>query len=169
MKAIEMTAAIATMNQARNNQDKNAPIGVRMPVKPIAIFLVLLLALVAWYQFTNSSNNVISRPQIDGVALRFEDKPNGDIAVVAHPSNVVVQTISGEAPFIRGVLRSLVRSRKQNQQGASEPFWLGHSSDGASSIEDRLTGARVELDAFGKTNLASFTQIYVNARQKSGS
>ena len=163
-----MTMAIRTLNQAQNDENKKVSVDVRLPVKPIAIFLALLLALITWYQFTNSSNSVSSRPQVDGVALRFEDKANGDIAVVAHPSNVVVQTISGEAPFIRGVLRSLVRARKQNQQGASEPFWLGHSSDGASSIEDRITGARVELDAFGQTNLASFTQIYINARQKSG-
>ena len=101
--------------------------------------------------------------------MRFEDRPNGDIAVVAHSSNQVIQTIAGEAPFIRGVLRSLVRARKQNQQGASEPFWLGHSRDGASSIEDRATGARIELDAFGKTNLASFTQIYLNAKNVASS
>ena len=148
-------------NAGENTHAANA--GVRIPVKPIAIFLALLLALVAWYQFTDSGNSRSSRPQIDGVALRFEDAANGNITVIAHPSNIVVQTITGEAPFIRGVLRSLVRARKQNQLGAGEPFWLGHSSDGASSIEDRLTGARVELDAFGQTNLASFTQIYVNA------
>ena len=139
--------------------------GVRMPVKPIALFLLVLVGLIAWYQFTGSGvSSTAARPQIDGVAMRFEDKPNGDIAVIAHPGNQAIQTITGEAPFIRGVLRSLVRARKQNQQGATEPFWLGHSSDGASSIEDRATGARIELDAFGQTNLASFTQIYLNAK-----
>lgn len=162
-----MSTAIKPLNTNNNSDNETAPANVRMPVKPIAIFLALLLALVTWYQFTQSDSSVSSRPQIDGVALRFEDSANGDITVIAHSSNVVVQTISGEAPFIRGVLRSLVRARKQNQQGASEPFWLGHSSDSASSIEDRVTGARVELDAFGQTNLASFTQIYINAKRVS--
>ena len=162
-----MSIALKSLNTNNHSENETPTTNVRMPVKPIAIFLALLLTLVTWYQFTQSGNSVLSRPQVDGVALRFEDSANGDITVIAHPSNVVVQTISGEAPFIRGVLRSLVRARKQNQQGASEPFWLGHSSDSASSIEDRVTGARVELDAFGQTNLASFTQIYVNARRVS--
>jgi putative photosynthetic complex assembly protein len=95
--------------------------------------------------------------------LKFEDSPEG--AVVIHeisdgrPVRVVQVIESGEGGFIRGVLRSLARSRKASGIGREHPFLLKLQPNGTLLLEDPQTDQRIDLQAFGPTNIESFRAL----------
>ena len=92
--------------------------------------------------------------------LLFKDGPNGSVLVVDAGSGGIVETIeSGHGGFERGVLRSLARERRTHALETDTPFRLVRRADGSLSIEDPTTGRRVELDAFGTTNVKSFSRL----------
>jgi putative photosynthetic complex assembly protein len=95
--------------------------------------------------------------------LKFEDGSNGSVMVHEVTSSglerLVHEVPSGEGGFIRGVLRSLARAR--NAQGISRdlPFVLKQQASGTLLLEDPETGQRIDLQAFGTTNIDSFRAI----------
>lgn len=92
--------------------------------------------------------------------LLFKDGPNGSVVVVDVQTGGIVETIeSGQGGFERGVLRSLARERRTHALEKETPFKLVRRADGSLSIEDPSTGRRVELDAFGTTNVKSFSRL----------
>lgn len=103
---------------------------------------------------------VLSPPPIRSIELRFADRPDGAIAVLAAESG---RTISLIAPrtngFVRGVLRGLFRVRKLESMGRDGRFRLAREAGGRLSLTDLQTGRRVDLDSFGPTNAAAFAQI----------
>lgn len=92
--------------------------------------------------------------------LLFKDGANGAVLVVDVQSGGIVDTIeSGQGGFERGVLRSLARERRTHALEKETPFRLVRRTDGSLSIEDPSTGRRVELDAFGTTNVKAFSRL----------
>jgi putative photosynthetic complex assembly protein len=99
-------------------------------------------------------------PAVTTRELRFEDMANGGITVYDARAERVVTTVQpGTNGFLRGVLRSLARERRREQVGALPPFQLTRWADGRLSIEDPMTGERVNLEVFGPTNVAVFAQL----------
>jgi putative photosynthetic complex assembly protein len=90
--------------------------------------------------------------------LRFDDRPDGSI-VVLDARGQTLQTMTGEAGFVRGVLRALARERMRRGLGAEQPFELTAHTDGRLVLRDPLTGERVGLEAFGATNAAVFARL----------
>ena len=70
----------------------------------------------------------------------------------------------GTNGFIRATMRGLTRERIRSGVGAEPPFLLTHWSDGTISLEDKTTGRRIGLDAFGPTNSAAFAQLFTSRR-----
>jgi putative photosynthetic complex assembly protein len=70
---------------------------------------------------------------------------------------------SGEGGFIRGVLRSLARARNAQGIGSDHPFVLKQQATGTLLLEDPETGQRIDLQAFGPTNIGSFRTILEHA------
>ncbi len=93
--------------------------------------------------------------------LRFEDRPDGAVAVLAEPGGRVIEVMApGTNGFARGVLRSLVRERKREGLGpAAAPFRLTLWDDGRMTLEDPATGQRIGLEAFGPTNFGAFARL----------
>ncbi|MET0445647.1 MAG: photosynthetic complex assembly protein PuhC [Pseudorhodoplanes sp.] len=92
--------------------------------------------------------------------LRFEDRQDGGVSVIAADSNRTIGVLSpGTDGFVRIVLRGLVRERVRNDQGPQVPFRLVRWADGRLSVEDPTTGRRVDLGAFGSVNAASFAKL----------
>jgi len=89
-------------------------------------------------------------------SLRFEDRSNGDIAVIDGRSGDLLTTVQGEQGFLRGAVRSLARERRTRQLGPEQAFQLIASADGRLTLFDPATGQRVELGAFGPTNAGAF-------------
>ena len=91
--------------------------------------------------------------------LRFEDRPNGDVAVMDGQSTLEITRYVGEQGFVRGSLRALSRERFSRGIGASQPFDLIARVDGRVTLMDPSTGSRIDLESFGPTNTAEFARF----------
>ena len=91
-------------------------------------------------------------------SLRFEDRPNGDVAVVDPSSQLEVTRFQGEQGFVRGTLRTLTRERMRRGIGSGPAFELIGHTDGRLTLLDPATDVRIDLESFGPTNMSSFAQ-----------
>jgi len=92
--------------------------------------------------------------------LKFEDGDDGSVLVYETGPDGADQIIhsvqSGEGGFIRGVLRSLARARNASGISRDHPFVLELHASGTLVLEDPQTGQRIDLQAFGPSNIAAF-------------
>jgi putative photosynthetic complex assembly protein len=103
---------------------------------------------------------------LESLDVRFEDRPDGSIAVLEAASGREVRVVPPRSNgFIRGVLRGMFRERKQESVGREGLFRLARQADGRLSIEDPQTGRKLDLDAFGPTNSAAFAELLAAGRQ----
>jgi len=99
---------------------------------------------------------------VRSTSLRFEDRPDGGIAVIAPGSGVVLGVIEpGIDGFIRTVLRSLAFDRQRHHIGSGPAFTLNEWSDRHATLDDPSTGRSVDLVAFGKTNMQAFSNLMI--------
>ncbi|MBL8672024.1 MAG: hypothetical protein JNK11_15295 [Alphaproteobacteria bacterium] len=99
-------------------------------------------------------------PEQSARDLRFADRDDGAVAVYEATSGSLVAVIEpGTNGFARGVLRGLARERKRQDIEAAPPFRLTRWADGRLSIEDPQTGRRIDLGAFGPTNIETFARL----------
>jgi putative photosynthetic complex assembly protein len=91
--------------------------------------------------------------------LRFEDRPDGSIAITDARSGEPVSAVHGEQGFVRGALRALARERKARGLGPEQPFQLMLRTDGGLTLYDPATTQRVDLEAFGPTNADNFARL----------
>jgi putative photosynthetic complex assembly protein len=92
--------------------------------------------------------------------LRFEDRADGAIAVydagAARPYLIIAPGTEG---FVRGAMRAMARERRQGGQGDAAPFRLAAWPGGRLTLEDLETGRRIDLAAFGPTQVESFARM----------
>jgi putative photosynthetic complex assembly protein len=122
----------------------------------------LLLATVAGVAAVRLSGADIRTPDAPAAvtrALRFEDRPDGSVAVIDAHSQTLVASVNGEAGFFRGTLRGLARERRRMGLGAEQPFELIGRADGRLTLADPATGQRVDLESFGPTNTSVFSRF----------
>ena len=91
--------------------------------------------------------------------LRFEDRPDGSIAITDARSGEPVSSVQGEQGFVRGALRALARERKARGLGAEQPFQLIARPDGRLTLIDPVTDQRIDLESFGPTNAGKFASL----------
>lgn len=92
--------------------------------------------------------------------LQFVDRPDGGITVLEGRSNRVAGELEpGGHSFVRATLRGLARERQRLGLGPEEPFRLTRWANGLVSLEDPATGQRIRLEAFGPTQMESFTAL----------
>lgn len=91
--------------------------------------------------------------------LRFEDRPDGSIAIIDGRSGELVSSVQGEQGFVRGALRALARERKLRGLGAEQPFQLMVRTDGGLTLYDPATTKRIDLEAFGPSNADNFARL----------
>ena len=96
-------------------------------------------------------------------ALRFENRPDGSIAVIDGRTGELVRSFSGEQGFLRGTLRALARERKSRGIGSELPFQLIARTDGGLTLFDPVTQQRVDLESFGPTNAGAFAPLLTAA------
>ncbi|NDG16031.1 MAG: photosynthetic complex assembly protein PuhC, partial [Betaproteobacteria bacterium] len=98
------------------------------------------------------------------LTLRFEDRPNGDIAVLDANNQMEIARYQGEQGFVRGTLRTLSRERMRRGIGSAPAFELKGHTDGRLTLSDPATGIRIDLESFGPTNMSSFAQLQMHAK-----
>lgn len=137
----------------------NAPFP-RWPLAGAALLVVFSLLAVAMVRLTGVGvSHVPDGASIMERDFRFEDRPDGSIAVIDARDGRVVEIVTGANGFLRGTLRSLTRERKRQGMGPEQSFRLIARADGRLTLEDRATGRRVDLESFGPTNAGVFAQM----------
>ncbi len=131
------------------------------PALPAAVWLLgsmllLVLLLVGWARWQGVSARQADAPALWQRALHFADGPAGEVLAIDAQSGERIATFQGEQGFLRSTLRSLVRERKREGLGPQEPLLLIGRSDGRLTLVDPATRQRIDLEAFGPSNVAVF-------------
>ena len=137
-------------------KDFLSPVGKML----IADVIIIVLLLV----FINSRDlSAVREPDASPVKvlqLRFEDRPDGSIAVIDYKSGKQIDAVQGEAGFVRGTLRGLAQERKRRGLDSGPPFELIYRTDGRLTLSDTATGRLVDLESFGPTNAGTFFRLF---------
>jgi putative photosynthetic complex assembly protein len=123
----------------------------------IGFVLIALVASIAYLKGSGSSAEVIPLSSVvEQRSLRFLDADEGNVAVIDYRSGKQIATVTGQAGFVRGALRALVRERKLAGEGSDKPFNLVAYKDGRLTLEDTVSQQRIDLGSFGPENAANF-------------
>jgi putative photosynthetic complex assembly protein len=128
-----------------------------------ALLAVVLLAVAA-VRFSGHGAAAFppTASRIDTRELRFEDRPDGSVAVYDTRAGELAHRLApGRDGFIRATLRTFARERKRLGIGPEAPFRLTAYADGRLTLEDPVTGRRVDLEAFGPANAGAFARLLV--------
>ena len=133
----------------------------RAPLIAVGGFVLASVIVVAAVRFTGIGVvHVPDAPAVSTREFRFEDRPDGSIAVLDAAGAVLIESVApGTNGFLRGTMRGLARERKRQGVSAELPFRMVGRADGKLTLEDPGTGRRVDLGSFGPTNAAVFAQI----------
>jgi len=140
-------------------QASDAPSAMRLPLSAAAVLVLVALIGAAAVRWSGISIREPDAAALASRELRFEDRPDGSIAVFDARDHVLIETVRGEAGFVRGALRGLARERRREGIGAQPPFTLVARADGRLTLIDPSTGRRVDLESFGPTNAAEFARL----------
>lgn len=121
--------------------------------------ILFSLTSVALVRITGNGPDQRAAPATVERALRFEDRPDGSIAVIDGRTGELVSSVQGEQGFLRGALRALARERKARGIGHEIPFQLIAGHDSRLTLFDPVTGQRIDLDSFGPTNAGAFAPL----------
>ena len=103
-------------------------------------------------------------PPVSSANLFFMDGPKGRIEVLeAQSQSLLAAYESGEASFLRGILRSLVRERRVRDIESGGAFHLALLENGSLVISDPATGYWMALEAFGTDNRRVFAELLQRA------
>jgi putative photosynthetic complex assembly protein len=92
--------------------------------------------------------------------LHFDDRADGSVLVRDHDdAKHTVVIAPGSDGFLRATVRTFARERKRSHLTAEQPFVLSAHADGRLSLFDPSTQRRVELSAFGPTNIERFARL----------
>jgi len=122
----------------------------------VVAFSLISVGLV---RLTGNGPDQRPAPAVQERQLRFEDRPDGSIAITDARTGQLVTSVQGEQGFVRGALRALTRERKARGLGAEQAFQLMVRADGGLTLFDPTTLQRVDLEAFGPTNADNFAKL----------
>ena len=125
--------------------------------------VVASIALTAGVRWSGVSIHEPDAPALVTRSLLFTDRSDGGIDVIDANTHVLVETVVGQAGFIRGTLRGLARERRREGIGESIPFELIERTDGRLTLVDPTTRRHVDLESFGPTNMGDFARLLSDA------
>ncbi|MGY6710470.1 MAG: photosynthetic complex assembly protein PuhC [Rhizobiaceae bacterium] len=105
-------------------------------------------------------------PVAESLALRFHDAVDGSVRAEDGLTGAPIAKFGiGEGGFVRQAVRGLARDRRLRAIGAEPPFILSRLADGKLVLSDPETGRAIALDAFGRSNAASFAALLDHGRE----
>jgi putative photosynthetic complex assembly protein len=151
--------AVEILNMETSHVPVTAEPFPRAPLIAIGSIVVATLLAVAAVRLSGMSIHTPDAPARMTLMLRFEDRPDGSVAVLAAKDGHVIDTIVGQSGFVRGTLRGLARERRREGIGDEPPFELISRADGRLTLIDPSTSRRIDLESFGPTNASSFARF----------
>ncbi len=140
------------------------PSSLRLPLVAMGSLVVASIVLTAGVRWSGVSIHEPDAPALVTRSLLFEDSPDGGIAIIDATTHALVETVVGQAGFIRGTLRGLARERRREGIGSAVPFELIERTDGRLTLVDPTTGRHVDLESFGPTNMGDFARLLGDSR-----
>ncbi len=137
----------------------STPPSLRLPLMALGGLVVASIAATAAVRLSGMSIHEPDAPVLMKRALQFDDRSDGGIDVFDATTHRRIETVTGQAGFVRGTLRGLARERRRAGIGASAPFDLIAHVDGRLTLVDPSTTRRVDLESFGPTNMADFAHL----------
>ena len=131
----------------------------RGPLLAAGAMVVAVVIAVAAVRLSGAEIRVPDAPAVVTLQLRFEDRPDGSIAVIRATDNALVDTITGQSGFVRGTLRGMARERRRQDFDSGPPFELIGRADGRLTLHDPATGRIVDLESFGPVNAGEFARL----------
>ncbi len=131
----------------------------RAAVIGMAVLLAGVMLSVATVRLSGVDVREPDAPTLLSRSLRFEDAAGGTVAVIDAQTGKLIETVQGEAGFLRGSLRALSRERMKRSIGNGPAFELIGRTDGRLTLEDPATGERLDLESFGPTNAAVYARL----------
>ncbi len=139
-----------------HHHQETIPSGLLFAMAGLVLASLLAVVAVRW------SGTSIHAPDASAAltrSLRFEDRPDGSVAVLDAREGTEIERVQGEAGFLRGALRALTRERRMRDLGPETAFELIGRADGRLTLHDPATGVRIDLESFGPTNAATFARL----------
>ncbi|MGF1466635.1 MAG: photosynthetic complex assembly protein PuhC [Sandaracinaceae bacterium] len=147
---------------ARHHHEQKVPRGA---VIGAAVLIALSIGIAGFARMAQLTDGADIAPATESVDLRFEDRPDGSVAVLSAASGDEVAVLAPASNgFVRGVLRGMFRTRKLESVDRDEPFRLSRTEDGQLILADPASGRRVELRSFGRTNHDAFARLLAAGR-----
>lgn len=146
---------------------------VHFPKVPLAgaiglLVVVVLSVAMARYGGMPVEPGFSTDQMVQKRILSFSDQPDGSILISeTETGNEVARAAPGTNGFLRGFLRGLMRVRKTSEVELTAPFILASWSKGTMTLEDTVTGVKVDLKAFGPTNAAVFDALLPKIKEGS--
>ena len=125
----------------------------------VGFLLVFTLSSVALVRLTGNGPDQLAAATVTERLLRFEDSPDGGVAVIDGVTGQLLTTMRGEQGFLRGAIRALARDRTARKIGAEQPFRLISYAGGRLTLLDPVSSQRVDLESFGPTNAGVFAPL----------
>nr|WP_264581203.1 photosynthetic complex assembly protein PuhC [Rhodoblastus acidophilus] len=129
---------------------------------------LLIFAFSMAFYGRSSDSGAVHMPQAQPyqtLRLFFTDQADGGIAVTDADSGAVLSMVApGTNGFLRSTMRGFAHARTLGGIGPQAPFALTRWNDGTLSLIDDTTGRRVDLDAFGPNQSASFAKLFPAAK-----
>jgi len=133
------------------------------PLLPVAkvcfVFLLSLIVAILVYKEMGLNDDFVNvSPIVAARELHFYDTADGKI-LITDKNGIEVLVVGAEGGFMRAVLRSLAQERVLMGIGPEEPFELVANRIGVVSIIDHITGRKIDVSSFGKTNAEIFIAL----------
>jgi putative photosynthetic complex assembly protein len=124
----------------------------------VAVLIGFTLVLVTAARLTGyNPKQAPDSPTVASRDLRFADGPEGVLLVIDIQNGAKIASLpAGNAGFVRGVLRTLVRQRHSSHIDNGTPVRLARLADGRLTLTDLGTQRVIELNSFGPTNVGAF-------------
>jgi putative photosynthetic complex assembly protein len=105
-------------------------------------------------------------PELAQLPLNFADLADGGVAVRNATTGALLETIPArDDGFLRMTMRLLAGARARENITAPAPFVLTEFLGGRMQLADPQTGLKIELEAFGPSNIAEYAGLFAKGTQ----
>lgn len=131
----------------------------KIPLYSAITVVVASLMLATVSRIVGLPPDIETAPVMAQMDLRFADRADGSVLVTTADGREISVAGPGTNGFLRGTMRGLARGRMLVNAGAEVPFHLTSYANGRLTLDDPVTGRRIDLEAFGPTNSGVFAEF----------